>query len=85
MGRLSYEIYLSHMFVVLSVASLVKAAQWDSYWGFVWYLPAILMAWGLGSLIESFVSTPSMNWLLRKAIADGRLSRDKDVGFPRDA
>jgi peptidoglycan/LPS O-acetylase OafA/YrhL len=64
MGRLSYEIYLSHMFVVLSVASLVKAARWDPYWAFVWYLPAIFMAWGLGSLIERHFSMPSMQWLL---------------------
>lgn len=72
MGRLSYEMYLSHMFVVLSVASLVKAIQWDPYWGFVWYLPAILMAWGLGSLIERHFSVPSMKWLLgdRQAIAN---------------
>jgi peptidoglycan/LPS O-acetylase OafA/YrhL len=74
MGRLSYEMYLSHMFVVLSVASLVKAAQWDPYWGFVWYPPAILMAWGLGSLIERYWSTPSMRWLLRKGSTDGPLS-----------
>lgn len=82
MGRLSYEMYLSHMFVVLSVASLLKSARWDPYWGFVWYLPAILMAWGLGSLIERYLSTPSMNWLLRKAITPSRrtptyLSRDR--------
>jgi peptidoglycan/LPS O-acetylase OafA/YrhL len=71
MGRLSYEMYLSHMFVVLSVARLVKAAQWDPHWGFVWYLPAILMAWGLGSLIERSFSMPAMKWLLGqpKAIA----------------
>lgn len=73
MGRLSYEMYLSHMFVVLSVASLVKAAHWDPYWGFAWYLPAILLAWGLGLLIERYFSVPSMKWLLgeRQTIADG--------------
>lgn len=69
MGRLSYEIYLSHMFVVLSVASLVKAAQWDPYWGFVWYAPAILMAWGLGLLIECYFSAPSMKWLLARMLS----------------
>ncbi|WP_129646957.1 acyltransferase family protein [Peristeroidobacter agariperforans] len=73
MGRLSYEMYLSHMFVVLSVASVVKAARWDPYWGFVWYLPTILMAWGLGSLIERHLSTPSMKWVLRQAITNERL------------
>ncbi|MDY6948626.1 MAG: acyltransferase [Pseudomonadota bacterium] len=85
MGRLSYEVYLSHMFVVLSVASFMKAAQWDPYWGFVWYLPAILIAWGLGSLIERYLSMPSMKWLLRKAITDGGLSGDECVGVRRDA
>lgn len=87
MGRLSYEMYLSHMFVVLSVASLVQAAQWDPYWGFVWYAPAILMAWGLGFLIERYFSMPSMKWLLgeRKAITNGNLSRGEYDEVPRDA
>jgi len=87
MGRLSYEMYLSHMFVVLSVASLVKAAQWDPYWGFVWYVPAILMAWGLGFLIERYFSMPSMKWLLgeRKAITNDHVSRGEYGGVSRDA
>jgi peptidoglycan/LPS O-acetylase OafA/YrhL len=87
MGRLSYEMYLSHMFVVLYVASMVKAMQWDPYWGFVWYLPAILIAWGLGALIARYLSIPSMKLLLReqKASTGGPLSRGEYTGVPRDA
>jgi peptidoglycan/LPS O-acetylase OafA/YrhL len=87
MGRLSYEMYLSHMFVVLFIASMVKAMQWDPYWGFVWYPPAIVMAWGLGALIERYLSIPSMKLLLRerKVSANDHLPRGESAGVPRDA
>jgi peptidoglycan/LPS O-acetylase OafA/YrhL len=61
-GRLSYEIYLTHMFVVLSVVRLFHALHAIGYassqWGFLWYLPAIVLAWGLGWLVAKYFSSP---------------------------
>ncbi|MBO9663190.1 acyltransferase [Dokdonella sp.] len=58
MGRLSYEIYLSHMFVVFGVVSLYKASGADARLGWLWYVPAVLACWGLGWLTARFWSLP---------------------------
>jgi peptidoglycan/LPS O-acetylase OafA/YrhL len=62
-GRLSYEIYLTHMFVVMAVIRLYKAAGSDIAHGYLWYLPALPMCWLLGKVVERTVSTPSERWL----------------------
>lgn len=58
MGRLSYEIYLSHMFVVFAVVTAYKAAGADVRSGWLWYLPAVALCWGLGWLVARFWSLP---------------------------
>lgn len=58
MGRLSYEIYLSHMFVVFAVVTLYKSVGADARLGWLWYVPAVLVCWGLGWLIAKFWSLP---------------------------
>jgi len=65
-GRLSYEIYLTHMFVVYSVVRLYKAAGEDISLGFLWYLPVLPFCWLLGKALEHFVSTPAERWLRRR-------------------
>lgn len=65
-GRLSYEIYLTHMFVVYSVVRMYKAAGGDISLGFLWYLPALPLCWLLGKGLEHFVSTPAERWLRRR-------------------
>ncbi len=62
-GRLSYEIYLTHMFVVFGVVRLYQAAGGDISHGFLWYLPALPLCWLLGQLVERTVSTPAERWL----------------------
>lgn len=57
-GRLSYEIYLTHMFVVLSVVRIFHACHASLRWGFLWYLPAIVLAWALGWLVAKYFSSP---------------------------
>ncbi|MCR6700663.1 MAG: hypothetical protein NVV68_05725 [Dokdonella sp.] len=58
MGRRSYEIYLTHMFVVFAVVAIHQAVGADTYWGFLWHLPTVLAAWALGALLARFWSDP---------------------------
>lgn len=58
-GRMSYEIYLTHMFVVLSVVELYKRFGGGPRWGLLWYVPAIAAAWALGWLVTRFFSVPA--------------------------
>jgi peptidoglycan/LPS O-acetylase OafA/YrhL len=58
-GRLSYEIYLTHMFVVLSIVQLFKSTGASLQWGVVWYIPAVALSWVLGWAVAKYISTPS--------------------------
>ena len=57
-GRLSYEIYLTHMFIILSVVRLFRFTHAPIRWGFLWYPPAIALAWALGWLVARYFSVP---------------------------
>jgi peptidoglycan/LPS O-acetylase OafA/YrhL len=65
MGRLSYEIYLTHMFVVWLVVDRFDAAGADARWGVLCYPPVLAGTWALGGLVGRFVSTPLERRLLR--------------------
>ena len=70
MGRLSYEIYLSHMFIVLSVCSAYRATMGkDMSWTFAVYPPTIFSCILLGLALEQRVSVPSMAWLRSRKVA----------------
>ena len=58
-GRLSYEIYLTHMFVVFAVVRCFKLSGSDTGLGYLWYVPAVLLSWLLGMLVARFISIPS--------------------------
>jgi peptidoglycan/LPS O-acetylase OafA/YrhL len=58
LGRMSYEVYLTHMFVVLAVVDAFKARGGGMRWGVLWYAPALGFSWLLGWLVARFVSTP---------------------------
>jgi len=62
-GQLSYEIYLSHMFVVFVFVYLCRAAGSDIRHGWIFYPPIIVSCWVLGKAIEHLISTPSEKWL----------------------
>lgn len=62
-GRLSYEIYLTHMFVVFTAVRLWRAMGGDPRAGLGWYLPALLLAWWLGWLVARAFSQPCERWL----------------------
>ncbi|WP_254423830.1 acyltransferase [Rhodanobacter sp. C03] len=62
-GRLSYEIYLTHMFVVTPVVWLFRLAGGDMRLGFLWYLLTLPLCWLLGIAVERWLSTPCERWL----------------------
>lgn len=64
-GRLSYEIYLTHMFVVWPVVHAFKGSRAGLWWGFLWYLPAVAASWLLGWLVARYFSVPSEHALRR--------------------
>lgn len=66
-GRLSYEIYLTHMFVVFAVIHRYKAHGANLWWGFLWYLPAVALSWLLGWLVARYISLPSERALRDRA------------------
>ena len=58
-GRLSYEIYLTHMFVVYSAVRLFRVGGGDVKFGFLWYVPVVALSWVLGQVIATFFSIPT--------------------------
>ncbi len=64
MGRLSYELYLTHMFVVLSIVALWKAVSVDRHFGALIYPPTIALCVLLAIGVERWISRPSAAWLL---------------------
>jgi peptidoglycan/LPS O-acetylase OafA/YrhL len=65
-GRMSYEIYLSHMFVVLPAVALFKHFTRSSWWACLCYLPVLGLCWLLGWLVMRLLSTPAERWLRGK-------------------
>ena len=66
-GRLSYEIYLTHMFVVFTVVRIFAATGHGLRFGCFWYIPAIALSALLGFGVDRLVSSPS-NRALRKRL-----------------
>ena len=58
MGRLSYEIYLTHMFVVFAEVAIYRALDANPWFGFLWYAPAVLLCWALGAALAQGWSIP---------------------------
>jgi peptidoglycan/LPS O-acetylase OafA/YrhL len=58
MGTLSYELYLSHMFIVLGAVGLYRAWLGKvQTWTFVVYLPVLLACFGVALLLERLISS----------------------------
>lgn len=68
-GRLSYEIYLGHMFVVFAVVGAFRASGGDLRAGFWWYPPALASSWALGALVARLYSQPCDRALRRRLLA----------------
>jgi peptidoglycan/LPS O-acetylase OafA/YrhL len=57
MGSLSYELYLSHMFVVLAAVGIYRAFLGKQpAWNFGVYLPVLLVCFGLALVLERFTA-----------------------------
>jgi peptidoglycan/LPS O-acetylase OafA/YrhL len=70
MGRLSYEIYLSHMFVVLTAVLWFRQAfAPDLRWGFLVYPVCIAACVALGAALQRWVTLPCERWLRARAPA----------------
>ena len=70
MGRLSYEIYLSHMFIVLPVTALFLGFfDGQLFWAFAVYPPTVLACVWLGKACERWISKPAARWLRFQTIA----------------
>ncbi len=65
-GRLSYEIYLSHVFALFAVLALFHALGSDMPSGWIWFIPSLMLSWGLGWLIDRALSTPANRWIRDK-------------------
>jgi peptidoglycan/LPS O-acetylase OafA/YrhL len=70
LGRRSYEIYLTHMFVVFALLHIFLAAGKPMIGVPLFFLGVILLAALLGELVARFYSEP-MNRRLRKRWGDG--------------
>ncbi len=68
-GRLSYEIYLSHMFVVWPVVHGFRAMGARPWFGILWYVPAVVLSWGLGWVVARYVSVPAECYFRKRWLA----------------
>jgi peptidoglycan/LPS O-acetylase OafA/YrhL len=70
-GRLSYETYLTHMFVVFAVTQAFHLTGANERLGILWYPPAVALCWLLAKGIDKIFSTPC-NLALRKRLIGPR-------------
>jgi peptidoglycan/LPS O-acetylase OafA/YrhL len=78
-GRLSYEIYLTHMFVILSVVRIFRISGTGIRWGVLWYPPALALAWVLGWLVAKYFSAPCERFLRRRLMKPKSVATAKTV------
>jgi len=65
-GCISYEIYLTHMFIVLPAVRLFTSCGFGLWWAVILYPPAIALSWLLGWLVARSFSNPANRWILSK-------------------
>ena len=65
-GRLSYEIYLSHMFCVFGGLALFNWNDTVGPWDFLWYPPILLACWLLGFALSRGFTLPIEHRLRRR-------------------
>ncbi|MEP7186943.1 MAG: acyltransferase family protein [Rhodanobacter sp.] len=75
-GRLSYEIYLTHMFVVTPVVWLFRLGGSHFRFGLLWYSLTLPLCWLLGAAVECWVSTLCDRWLRKKLMRSSTASID---------
>ena len=73
-GRLSYEMYLTHMFVVIAMLDIFWSSKASLWWGVLWYVPTITGCWGLGWVVARFFSAP-LDKSIRERLLGSRANR----------
>ncbi|TCV95865.1 peptidoglycan/LPS O-acetylase OafA/YrhL [Luteibacter rhizovicinus] len=71
-GRWSYEIYLTHMFVVFGVVAVAKTTGLGMPLAWLWYFPTLAIAFALGAIVERYFSEPARKrafTLVKRSIA----------------
>jgi peptidoglycan/LPS O-acetylase OafA/YrhL len=68
-GRLSYEIYLTHMFVVFTAIGWFRASGGDMRSGWLWYPAIVFACWTLGALVARALSEPCDRAIRRRWLA----------------
>jgi peptidoglycan/LPS O-acetylase OafA/YrhL len=56
-GRLSYELYLTHVFVVFAVVDVFSGTGASLKFGILWYPPAVALCWILAMLVDKTLRT----------------------------
>lgn len=84
LGRLSYEVYLTHMFVVFGVVAAFKYLGALRY-GFLWYVPAVLLSWLLGAVVAHGYSIPCDRALRRRLLRLSHAMPQRAMATPDDA
>ncbi len=74
MGRLSYEIYLTHMFIVFSLVAIYRTIDADPWFGFLWYAPVVGLCWLLGAGVAHGWSIPCDRALRRRWLCPEKTS-----------
>lgn len=74
MGRRSYEIYLTHMFVVFGGVAVFKRVGASAQWSVLWYFPIVATCWLVGIVVARYLSVPCDRALRRFLLSRERLS-----------
>jgi peptidoglycan/LPS O-acetylase OafA/YrhL len=65
-GRNSYEIYLTHLFVVYALFEVYKRHQFSGEWTWVLYIATILLSGLLGEIVARYISNPANSYLRKQ-------------------
>ncbi|MGI4747666.1 MAG: acyltransferase family protein [Janthinobacterium lividum] len=71
-GALSYEIYLTHMFVVFSVVGLFHLSGASLRSGWLWFILVLTVSWCLGRLVDRTLSSSADRWIRARFAVSSR-------------
>jgi peptidoglycan/LPS O-acetylase OafA/YrhL len=71
-GRLSYEIYLTHMFIVLTAVAWFARERQPAGAVYPMLVAILVLCWALGAIVERGISTPANHWIRRKLAPERR-------------
>jgi len=62
-GQLSYEVYLTHFFVVYTGVKLYREYEISLNDSFIWLAGIVFISGLLGHIVERYFSTPMNSWI----------------------